>query len=430
MVDLEYKLFRKEVREVGLFKKKVETRADESAIPENVIDPVLRTMIENTIIDKSKALNIPTVAGCAELISNIIASTPIKLFKDVGGGIEEITEKEDIRLKLLNDETGDLLDAYQMKKAMIKDYLLAGNGYIYINKKGNTVKSLHYVDEKEVNVINDVDPIFKKVKITVHGQRYYDFDFIKVTRNTKNGVTGTGIIQENPRVLSVAYNSLIYEENLVKTGGNKKGFLKSENRLEGKIIEELKAAWKRLYANNEENVVVLNKGLEFQEASNTSVEMQLNENKKTNAEELCKLFTMSIKVLDGTASEEEQINFIKNAIVPIYKAFITALNKDLLLETEKGSYYFDFDYKEFLKGDIEKLYRAYKTAIEANFMQIDEVRYEIDREPLGFNYMKLGLQDVLLEPKTGQIYTPNMDATANLNNMSHMKGGGKDENGD
>lgn len=415
---------------MGWFRKKVEIRENEVDQQENVIDPVLRTMIENTIIDKTKALNIPTVSGCIELISNIVASTPIKLFKEVNGAIEEVTEKEDIRLKLLNDETGDLLDAHQMKKALVRDYLLAGNGYIYINKKGNTVKSLHFVDEKEVNVINDVDPIFKKVKITVHGQRYFDFEFIKLIRNTKNGVTGTGIIQENARVLSVAYNSLIFEENLVKTGGNKKGFLKSENRLEKSMIEELKAAWKKLYSNNEENIVVLNKGLDFQEASNTFVEMQLNENKKTNAEELCKIFTMSTKVLEGAASEEEQMNFMKNAILPIYKAFIVALNKDLLLEAEKGSYYFEFDYKDFLKGDIEKLYRAYKTAIEGNFMQIDEVRYEIDRKPLGFNYMKLGLQDVLLDPKTGQIYTPNMDATANLNNMSQMKGGDKNENGD
>lgn len=38
---------------------------------------------------------------------------------------------------------------------------------------------------------------------------------------------GVGIVEENSKILSVSYNSLKYEEGLVKTGGNKKGFVKS-----------------------------------------------------------------------------------------------------------------------------------------------------------------------------------------------------------
>lgn len=398
-------------------------RKEEIRESEVTVDPVLSALLSNTAIDKDKALNIPTVAGCVELISNLVASIPIKLYKEVDGETEEV---QDDRLKLLNDETGDLLDAYQMKKAFTRDYLLNGNGYIYINRDKNTVKSLHYVEENRVTATQNVDPIFKKLDIIVNGAHYRDFDFIKITRNTVNGFTGKGIIQENPKILSVAYNSLNFEEALVKTGGNKKGFLKAKSRLAKEVIEDLKAAWKRLYANNEENVVILNDGLEFQEASNSSVEMQLNENKKTNSEEICKLFTMSIKVLNGTASDQEQANFIKNCIIPILNAFAAAINKDLLLEMEKGSFYYAFDCKELMKGDIEKLFKAYEVALRANFMQLDEVRYELDRKPLGFNYIKLGLQDVLLNPNTNEVYTPNTNATVNL---SHMKGGeNKNEN--
>src|SRR5690606_29833955 len=120
---------------------------------------------------------------------------------------------------------------------------------------------------------------FKSYDILVSGKTFRDFEFIKLTRKSKDGVTGKGIIAENNKMLSVAYNSLIFEEILVKTGGNKKGFLKSQGRLSPDAIDQLKTAWNNLYKNNSENVVVLNNGLEFQEASNSSVEMQLNENK-------------------------------------------------------------------------------------------------------------------------------------------------------
>ncbi len=388
-------------------------------------EAIIQALIGTEDLLVNQALNIPSVNGCLELISNTIASLPIRLYQDADGQVEEV---QDYRLKLLNEETGDLLNSYQAKKAMVRDYLLNGAGYIYINRKGNKIKSIHYVENSQVQATQSIDPIFKSIRILVQGQEFRDFDFVALTRNTVDGFTGRGIIQENQDILKVSYNSLIYENKLVKTGGNKKGFLKAKNRLTQEVMDKLKAAWRNLYSNDNENIVVLNEGIEFQESTNTSVEMQLNENKKANSEEICKLFNMSTKVLQGTADDQEQSTFFKQTILPITIALSTALNKTLLLETEKEKgYYFALDCKALLKGDIEKLFNAYKIAIDANIMQIDEVRFELDLKPLGFNYIKLGLQDVLLNPVTNDVYTPNMNSTANLGNL---KGGGNDESGD
>ncbi len=388
-------------------------------------EAVIQALIGTEDLSAKQALNIPSVNGCLELISNTIASLPVRLYQDVDGQVEEV---QDYRLKLLNEETGDLLNSYQAKKAMVRDYLLNGAGYIYINRKGNEIKSMHYVENSQVQATQSVDPIFKSIKILVQGQEYRDFDFIALTRNTVDGFTGRGIIQENQDILKVSFNSLVYENKLVKTGGNKKGFLKAKSRLTQEVMDMLKAGWRNLYSNDNESIVVLNDGLEFQESTNTSVEMQLNENKKANSEEICKLFNMSTKVLQGSATDQEQSTFFKQTILPITVALSTALNKTLLLETEKeDGYYFALDCKALLKGDIEKLFKAYKTAIDANIMQIDEVRFELDLKPLGFNYIKLGLQDVLLNPTTKDVYTPNMNSTANLD---HLKGGDKNESGD
>ena len=396
-------------------KAEVETSNDVSSD-----EVLLRALLSDSEMTRDMALDIPYFSGCVELITNAIASLPVKLFEEVGKEVEEV--KDDIRLKLLNDETGDTLNAYQMKKAFIRDYLIDGRGYIYINRIGNTVKSLHYVEKSSISITHNDDPIFKSIDIRINRRSYLPFEFLRITRNTKNGFDGIGTLDENQKILSVVYNSLIFENRLVKKGGNKKGFLKSQRALSDQAMESLKKGWNDLYA-NEENVVILNNGLEFQEASSTSVEMQLNENKKTNSDAICSLFDMSSKMLTGEATEIEISNFVKFVLIPIIKAFEATLNNELLLESEKGSFYFAFDMKELLKGDIEKLFRAYKEAINSNIMSIDEVRYELDLKPLGFEYIKLGLQDVLLNPKTGEIYTPNMNATANLNGLNQLKGG-------
>jgi HK97 family phage portal protein len=337
---------------------------------------------------------------------------PIKLYKEVDKKVEEV---QDDRVSLLNDDTKDSLDGYQFKKALIEDYLLNGAGYAYINRNRNKIKSLHYVKNSNVHITENADVIFKKHDILVQGKPYRPFEFIKVTRKTINGVKGIGILSEHNGILAVCYNSLIYENIIAKTGGNKKGFLKSASKLSQDAIDALKTAWANLYSNNGENVVVLNNGLEFQEASNTSVEMQMNENKNTNSIEICKLVTVPPSMLDGTANEEDNINFFKQCILPILKAFETALNKDLLLESEKGSFYFAFDTKEMLKADIEKRYKAYEIAVKNGILQVDEVRYIEDLEPLGLDFIKLGLQDVLYSPKTKEIYTPNTDKKSTMN---------------
>ena len=197
--------------------------------------------------------------------------------------------------------------------------------------------------------------------------------------------------------------------------------MKSTKRLTQEAIDALKKAWRKLYSNATENVVILNEGLEFQEASNTSVEMQLNENKKTNGQEIRTI----LGVPDDIGTEQGDKAFIKYCINTFMGEFMTALNRALLLESEKGIYYFAPDMYELTKGDEDKRYNAYKTAAETGWLQIDEIREKENMEPLGIDMVKLGLQDVLYDPKTKDIYIPNMNQSFKLG-----EGNGTERNAD
>lgn len=369
-------------------------------------------------VSKPQALNIPAVSACVELIAATIASLPINLYKETGESTESI---KDTRVDLLNNDTQDTMDGFQFKHALVEDYLLHGGGYAYINRQRNEVKSLHYVDHAFMAITTNTDPIFKTAQIQVNGEMFRNFQFVKLLRKSKDGITGKGIIKENNVMLSVAYNAMIYEEIMVKTGGNKKGFLKSTGRLSSEAMSELKKGWKELYANNNDNIMVLNNGLDFQEASQTSVELQLNEHKQANSDQICKLFLVPPRILSGEADEEEYNNWIKVCILPILTAFETALNKELLLQSERGNLYFAFDTTELTKADIEKRFKAYEIGIKGGFMQIDEVRYKENLSPLELNWIKLGLQDVLYFPKTEEIYTPNTNKLAKMGEQPEVQ---------
>lgn len=373
---------------------------------------ILRAWLSGESIGREGAMNIPSLAGCLNKIAGTMAAVPIKLYKREDDRITEVTD--DRRTILLNSETGDTLDAYQMKRAVVLDYFLGRGGYIYIDKVRNEVRSLRYVAEKNISFNQNPDVIFKDYDILVQGNTYRPYQFVRLLRNTEDGAQGKSLIEENKQLLSVAYNSMKFEENLVATGGNKKGFIKSPRRLSQQAINSLKEAWRNLYSNNTESVVILNESLDFQEASNTSVEMQLNENKKTNGDEICKVIGIPPSLLSGNAGEQDEKNFIKYELSNLLAEFRTALNRAMLLESEKQMYFFDFDISELIKGDIDKRYNAYSVGIEKGFLQTDEARKKENMPPLGMKFIKLGLQDGLYDPESNKVIVLNTSKTLDL----------------
>lgn len=406
---------------MGLFrrKEKPEERADPGR-EVDASDSLLRALISGTDVDKTILLQIPAVRGCLEKIAGTVCRLPIKLYRKVDGKVEEITE--DARLRLLNKETGDTLNADEFWRAMLEDYYLGRGAYAYIRKNGiGEYEGLHYVEEEKVSVLKNYDPILKSYSIMVMGKTYHPFEFLKLHRRTKDGAEGIPLWQDNPLIFSVAYNSFVFEEKLVKKGGNKRGFIEAEDKLDKGAIESIKRAWNNLYSNNTDNVVVLNKGAKFKESSNTSVEMQLNENKESNAKDICGMFGFSSRILYGEATEEDRKEYI-NAVMSLLNVIETALDKDLLTEKEKESFYFAFDTKELTRGSLKERYEAYALGLTNNFLQIDEVRAKEDMEPLGFKWVRIGLNDVLLDVEKGIVYTPNMNAVADLNNPKGGEG--------
>lgn len=393
---------------MGLFNFRKRDKGEKREIYDphnNVNDVLLQALINNEPIDRQKAMSLPAVSGAVDLIAGTIAAMPVKLYRRKQGKVEEV--EGDTRIRLLNGDTGDTLNAFELKKNLVNDYLMGRGGYCYIERDRNKVTGLYYVEDIYIAILKNYKPIYKDFSILVEGEAYEPWQFLKLLRNTRDGAQGEGLSQEVSKALETAYDTMLYQLGLVRSGGNKKGFLKSTRKLGQDEINTLKAAWRNLYANNTENVVVLNNGLEFQEASNNSVEMQLNENKKTLQDEINSIFHIHPADFWQT---------FKEAIYPIVKAFETALDRDLLLEKEKKNLFFELDVKEIVKANISERYNAYKVAKETGFMTLNEIRREENMNYIeGLDVVNVGLGAVLYDCNTHKYYTPNTDSLTDPN---------------
>ena len=381
---------------------------------------------------REEALTLPAVASCLQFIAGAVSGMPVRLYRKMeDGGKEEI---DDYRTQLLNRETGDTLDAVQFKRAMVIDYLLNGAGYAFVNWKSNKVQSINYVAYENVSPVTNSDPVFKAVNYWINGHRYYDYQILRILRNSDDGMEGHGILKENQALFSTMFKALRYEHSTIGSGA-KRGFLKSSRHLDKDILKALRLAWAKLFS-GDNSVVVLNDGLDFQEIGTTATENQLVDNKTINNNSVYAIFGIPTGLFSDNPSSETYLQAIRTAVLPVARALENALNKFMLLESEKDKLFFTLDSSAITEADTMTRYQCYEIGLKNSWLTVDDIRKRENMLPVGMDFIKLGLDAVLYKPQTGEIYTPNTGVKANINDAAappkdstNLKGGGNDESG-
>lgn len=386
------------------FKK--EKRSTDDQIIADVLNG-LSPLVNSKTITKQQAMSIPVVTKSVNWIASAISGLPIKMYKRTNKGYVEVYD--DYRLPLLNNYSGNCMTANDLKKQLITDLLLDGNGYAYISKLGNKIEKLSYIPTNKLTYTESVDNINKIVNIWVDGKEVRDYNVFRLVNNTKNGVSGIGFVSDCQDLLSTILGSLQYENSSISSGV-RRGFLKSKSKLDKDKMDELKQAWKRLTNPNQSDVLVLNAGIEFEDASSTATESQLSQNKTINMHQILAYFGLPTNFFEG-ANSDSYLTAVRIAVLPIVKQLVTALNNYLLLESEKQDLKFDIDTSELLRINANERYAMYQMAIDKGILTTDEVRQMENLPVLDMPYLKLGLGDVLYNINDGSIFVPNTGVT-------------------
>lgn len=384
-----------------------------------------------SLVTKEIAMQIPSFKSGISFIADLVSSLEIKFYRELNGKVESVS---DYRLRLLNEESGDSLNSFQMKQSMIRDFILYGNTYLYINKYRNEIKSLHYVEASKVSIVPNYNPIFKDGKILVNGKYYDRHEFVVVAQNTSNGLSGEGLLSENSNLLELAYNTLAFSSENIAAGGIKRGVVKSTKKLGKEAMDALKNDWEKLYdrkRSRSSSAIILNDGLDFHELSQTSTELEVLDTRKNNDSDILGILKIPHGIINGTASNDQYNNFIKSTIIPLLEQLASSFNKDLLLESEKEEgCFFAFDTKDLLKGDVKERFDTYKVAIESGVMTPNECRYQENLDPIeGMDIIKMSLGHVIFNTDSKKIYTPNTGKIVSGNSSSFSIGEGEYEDG-
>lgn len=373
---------------MGLFTRKKpvtvepEKRSEE---PENVFGLALNYNGFSTY-KTSLALNLSAVYRCVEVITNGVASLPVKLYRVDGDGYKHQLDSD--LSYVLSKRPSEKMNAFTFYKLLVKDILMSGNAYALIKRDGTgKVIGLNYVPAGLVSPIDKIDHIEYMVtgmKTTVHQK-----DIIHLMNYSDNGVFGVSVLTYARRTLGIADGGEKSAENFYKSGSCTSGFLKFDGPSSGKQREEILSAWNQATGGpntGPNGIAVLPANVNYTQLSVDPADAQLLESREFSVIEICRFFGVSPwKCFDLTKSnynnsEMAELSFLNDTLRPL----LTKIEIELETKLFPGMTGYDikFDVNEMLRTD-QKSHAEYLTKMfNLGVLSPNEIRKELDMEEI------------------------------------------------
>ncbi|MGN4883268.1 phage portal protein [Bacillus cereus group sp. MYBK106-1] len=387
----------------------------------------LTMLLGGGIVKADQLKSIPTAKTSLELICNSIAQLPIYLYKEQNGEIVKVPN--DKRVMLLNNEPNEFTDSVQFKRKLVEDYILYGKALSYVERTGNKVLHLHGLDADKVQFkkFTDDGVAWSKIEVQymgVGGAKILPYDNLLLIDSGSNGVLKNG-----EKTLQLALNEVEFSKSLLENFALPTGVIETASKMSETAVKRLRKGWESLYggARNAGRTVVLEEGLTYKPISLKPDELQLTDSKKVTTSEIARLFNVPESMINSNLNKynnnaAENLHFLQYTLSPIISAIESALDKSLLLESEKeDGYYFRFDVHEVLRGTPKEQVETVGLALEKGLLSINEARTMLDKNQIQKDYFMLSLGAVLYDAKKDEFTVPNTSTVIGDKKLSENK---------
>ena len=334
----------------------------------------------------SQSLALSAVYRCVEVITNGVASLPVKLYRtDEKGFKYEI--HNNLSFILSKKPTGKI-NAFTFYKLIVKDILLMGNAYaLILRDEREKVVGLQYIQAGLVSPIDKGD----RIEYQVTGIKGFvrQEDILHFMNYTDNGVYGISVLTHARRTLGIADYGENASENFYKSGGCTTGFLKFDGPSSGKQREEILSAWNQATGgvrNQPNGIPVLPANVNYTQLSVNPADAQLLESREFSIVEICRFFGVSpTKCFDLTHasynnSEMAELAFLNDTLRPL----LTKIEMEMetkLFKPEEG-YDIKFDVSELLRTDKKSQAEYFTKLFNLGVLSPNDIRKELDMDEI------------------------------------------------
>ena len=286
-------------------------------------------------VNERSAMQMTAVYACVRILSESIAGLPVHLYRYMDTGSKEKALTHPL-YRLLHDEPNPEMTSFVFRETLMTHLLLWGNAYAQIIRNG----------KGEVIALYPLMPNRMTVDRDEHGQLYYSYQMSNEDAPTMK--TGTVVLK--PRdVLHV------------------QGFSGS----------------------NSHKIAILEEGMKYTPISISPEQAQFLETRKFQIDEIARIFRVPPHMVGDLEKssfsniEQQSLEFVKYTLEPWIVRWEQSLNRSLLSETEKATFFVKFNVDVLLRGDNQSRMSGYATARQNGWMSANDIREleNLDRIP-------------------------------------------------
>lgn len=363
-----------------LFSKPTEKRELTTATADGWRDILGTTTTAGVTVTVTTALGVPAVLRAVTLLSGAVASLPLKVYRKIDDGRVPATGHP--VYKLLHRAPNPMQTAFVFKELVMNHLLLNGNFYAFIERdQSNRPAALWPIDPARVTVEQDTNTgaITYRVSTTKGQQVLAPVNVLHVLGMTLDGIRGVSPITFARESIGGAIAELKHGQAFFKNGAAVSGVLQHPGHLGETAARTLRESWRDKYtgADNAGKVAVLEEGMTFQPIALSNKDSQWLESRQVTVLDIARIFGVPPALLahleraSYSSQEAQNLEFLTHSLRPWLTRIEQAMERSLLGDP---NLYVEFTTGDLLRTDLKTRFDAYRTALAAGFMSVNEVR--------------------------------------------------------
>lgn len=337
-------------------------------------------------VSPDRALALTTYQACLTTLAESLAQLPCDLYRRDGDSRERVSDHP---VAALLRQPNGWQTPFEYTEGMQLGAAHHGNGYAFIERDGaGRPVALLPMDASKVQVLRGEDnlPYYRYGSgdplpaRLVHHVRWFAL----------NGYAGVSPVRLHCDTLGLALATHGHASAVFANGTSLAGVLERPAVVGDQVLEslgrskvdEVKAAWRDEYSGtaNAMKVAVLQDGIRFKPLSMTNADAQLIEARKLSALEVAQIFKMpphKVGLLERATNnniEHQAIEYVIYCLMPWIRRHEQARMRDLLLPSERGQLFIEFNVGGLLRGDQKSRYDAYALARQWGWLSVNDIR--------------------------------------------------------
>ena len=338
-------------------------------------------------VTQDSALHQPAVFACVRVISEDVASLPIKIYSCVSEMVREPINTHPVA-KLFHTAPNPEMTPFTFKETMTAHVLLYGNAYAEIERNGAGDPIGLWILAPEKMAIDITDG---KVWYVYNGQaRIASENILHIKGLGHDGIQGYSPI-------GYARETIGMSQAMEKSGGTffanssrPSGVLSHPAKLSEDAAKRLRQGWDGMYSGsgNLGKTAILEESMSWQSLSIPHSDAQWLEARQYALQDICRIYRMPPHMVQDLSNatysniESQQIQYMQGTLMPWLRRWEEEISRKLL-GVDDRSIYAEFLAEEALRGNTIDRYAAYRTARESGWLSINEIRKRENLNTIG-----------------------------------------------